>query len=196
MSSHVLAKAGGRAPVAAHGALRHRRPAPGSEGRCATPRPSPSPAARSTGRRGCAATPPRWRRWRPIPRAGCLALWRGKPLLATGDALGLAWLPLAADIFAADGTPAVFLGLDDGAPRFAREIPDWDAAAPPAARPFLDEARESHPSLPESFRFGDLRAVMAELGPADAAHRRRRQGALRLARDPRLLRQLRRAARR
>ena len=75
-----------------------------------------------------------------------------------------------ADIFPADGTPPVFLGLDDGAPRFAREIPDWDAAAPPAARPFLDEARERHPSLPESFRFGDLRAVMAELGPADAAH--------------------------
>jgi NAD+ diphosphatase len=103
-------------------------------------------------------------------RAGCLPLWRGKPLLETAEAPRLAWLPMAAEVFAAAAGAPVFLGLEHGAPRFAREIPDWEPAPAPSPPPFLDAGREGHPTLPDSFRFGDLRAVMAELDAADAAH--------------------------
>jgi NAD+ diphosphatase len=101
------------------------------------------------------------------PRARGLALWRGKPLLDADGALRLAWLPLAAEVFAGAG-PAIFLGIDDGAARFALEVADWGAEPTPGG--FVDEGRERHPSLPERYRFGDLRAVMAELGAADAGN--------------------------
>ena len=103
--------------------------------------------------------------------ARCLALWRGRPLLDTcnGDAR-LAWLPVASEVFAPDA-PSILLGTEAGAPRFAREVPDWAGIAEPAAAtPFLDEARTAHPALPEHLRFGELRAVMAALSPADAGN--------------------------
>jgi NAD+ diphosphatase len=106
--------------------------------------------------------------------ARCLALWRGKPLLDLGDAdspARLAWLALGSPVFAAAVEAGIFLGLDDGAPRFAREVPDW---APPTEvvgpRPFVDQERKGHPSLPDRYRFGDLRASMAELSAADAGN--------------------------
>ena len=102
-------------------------------------------------------------------RARGLALWRGKPLLETGAATRLGWLPLSAEVFRDASDPAVFLGLADGAPRFARAIPDWEGAEPAdPSRPFLDQTRTGHPSLPERFAFGELRAIMAELDAGDA----------------------------
>jgi NAD+ diphosphatase len=101
------------------------------------------------------------------PRARFLPLWRGKPLLETGPATCLGWQPLASVVFRAATEPPVFLGLEAGAPRFALEIPDWPEA-PVQGVQFLDPSRTSHPSLPESFAFGDLRSIMAELGPEDA----------------------------
>jgi NAD+ diphosphatase len=102
--------------------------------------------------------------------ARCLPLWHGKPLLDTGEGARLAWLPVASPVFAPD-TPAILLGTEDGAPRFAREVLDWDVPAETAATsPFVDEARTAHPALPGHFRFGELRAVMAELSTADAGN--------------------------
>jgi len=101
------------------------------------------------------------------PRALCLPLWQGKPLIEPGPPPRLAWLPMAAAVFAGAGTAPVFLGVADGAPRFAREIPDWEGAAT-GPRPFFDDSRDHHPALPESLDFGDLRAVMAELSVEDA----------------------------
>jgi NAD+ diphosphatase len=103
--------------------------------------------------------------------ARCLALWCGKPLLDLAEGPRLAWLGMDSPVFAAGPTPTIFLGLEAGAPRFAREVPDWQP--PPAEagpRPFVDQERESHPSLPDRFRFGDLRATMAELPAADAGN--------------------------
>ena len=99
-------------------------------------------------------------------------------------------------VFADAKDPPVFLGVADGAPRFAREIPDWEASAPAEGpRPFLDETQARHPALPDALAFGDLRAVMAELDRLRRRHRRRRQGHPRLARHPPLLRPLRHALR-
>lgn len=102
------------------------------------------------------------------PRALGLALWRGRPLLDGRDGARLGWVPLAAPVFEAAEGPAVFLGIEDGAPRFARTIPDWEGVGPVEDAPFLDADRTGHPGLPDGFGFGDLRSVMAALDPADA----------------------------
>ena len=101
------------------------------------------------------------------PRALCLALWQGKPLIEPGPPPRLAWLPMTSPVFDAAGDAPVFLGAADGAPRFARGIPDWEGAAT-GPRPFFDDSRDVHPALPQGLAFGDLRAVMAELSAADA----------------------------
>ncbi|OYU40866.1 MAG: NADH pyrophosphatase [Pseudorhodobacter sp. PARRP1] len=95
-----------------------------------------------------------------------LALWRGKPLVAGQDALG--WL--AADHVVLAGSAPVFLGLDDGVPRFAADISRWQPEAVEAGAPagFLDTNRQHHPALPEDHAFEDLRGVMAQLTPRAA----------------------------
>ena len=103
------------------------------------------------------------------PGARVLALWRGRPLLEAGNSLRLGWQAPDAELFADASDEAVFLGFDGGAPRFARAIPDWPGLAPgDGPVPFLDASRTPHPSLPERFAFGDLRATMAELAADEA----------------------------
>ena len=105
------------------------------------------------------------------PEARALALWRGRPLLEErgGGGLALGWQPLDAELFAGAEEEAVFLGLDGGAPRFARTIPDWPGiAAGDGPAPFVDPGRTPHPHLPARFGFGDLRSLMAELAPDEA----------------------------
>lgn len=110
------------------------------------------------------------------PEARTLALWRGRPLFDASldsrfdGAQALAWLPAGHAIFAeAPGAP-IFLGLSDGAPRFARDLSGWTGPGPLAEAPagHADADRIGHPALPESFGFCDLRAVMAGLSPEDA----------------------------
>ena len=99
------------------------------------------------------------------PRAVGLAVWRGRPLVDPA-ALRLAWRPLADPLFAAATGPAIFLGVADGAPLYAREIPDWDDGPPPA------EGFSAQPLVPfaglAGSGFADLRANMSTLDAADA----------------------------
>ena len=74
---------------------------------------------------------------------------------------------MASPVFDGAADAPVFLGAADGAPRFARGIPDWEGAST-GPRPFFDDSRDVHPALPRGLAFGDLRAVMAELSAADA----------------------------
>jgi NAD+ diphosphatase len=101
------------------------------------------------------------------PRARGLALWRGRPLLATGNGLSLAWRPLDDPLFHGAGEPRVFLGIDDGRPCFACEIPDWEPEAAPAEG-FAATPLVAHPDLDPSLGFGDLRANMAALDAGEA----------------------------
>ena len=126
------------------------------------------------------------------PRALCLALWQGKPLIEPGPPPRLAWLPMTAPVFAAAGDAPVFLGVADGAPRFAREHPRLGRRRhrpPPLLRrqPRRPPGAAAGPRLRRPAR-GDGRALRRR-----RRHRRRRQGHPRLARDPPLLRPLRRA---
>lgn len=102
------------------------------------------------------------------PRARGLALWRGRPLLTAAEGLALAWRRLDDPLFGEAREPRVFLGLDDGVPCFACEIPDWDHGLAPAEG-FAASPLVPHPELDASLGFGDLRANMAALDPAEAA---------------------------
>lgn len=105
--------------------------------------------------------------------AGVVPIWRGKPLLAQcpeGEGEALVWLPAEHEIFAQAKEPAIFLGLDQAGPRFARDVSpwtpeNWDAQA---AAQFFDPTVYKYPSLPEGQRFAELRGVMTEINPRDA----------------------------
>ncbi len=111
-------------------------------------------------------------RLRADPAARALPLWRGKPLVTQDAALHLAWLPLDAPVLDEAVEAPIFLGLEDGAPRFAYDISAWDdpAADPVQLGRFLDQSANAHPSLPESQRFLDLRGIMAALPPEEAGN--------------------------
>lgn len=94
-----------------------------------------------------------------------LAIWRGKPLF---DGSALAWLPADSVVLEGATTP-VFLGLENGRGWFAADISHWQpeaAEAIPAG--ILDNTRQTHPALPETLAFEDLRSHMADISPRDA----------------------------
>jgi NAD+ diphosphatase len=100
------------------------------------------------------------------PNARFLPFWRGKPLLA-GDCAG--WLPLDHPIREEAREAPLFLGLDDGAPRFALDISAWEPEEEPETLgAFFDPSEQRHPSLPPDHRFAELRGVMTGLSPRDA----------------------------
>ncbi|KAF0676612.1 NAD(+) diphosphatase [Profundibacterium mesophilum] len=102
-------------------------------------------------------------------RARVLLMWRGKPLLVQGGQdprLGWSRRPVAAD---AGCGPLLFLGLDEGAPRFAAELRDWPGCAPLSGPGgFGDDSVQPHPALSPDLGFADLRGVMARLEPHEA----------------------------
>jgi NAD+ diphosphatase len=94
-----------------------------------------------------------------------LALWRGKPLMQDGD---LVWLR-AGHAALAMGGPALFLGLDEGRPCFAQDISAWQPAGDLAGvGGFIDLTVQTHPDLPLTQGFTELRGVMAALTPRAA----------------------------
>jgi NAD+ diphosphatase len=96
-----------------------------------------------------------------------IPLWRGKPLVTDQDALG--WVPEGHPVLLQADT-IVFLGLDDGTPRFAADISAWTPSegAEVAGTGFFDASAQNHPSLPETFRFVELRGAMTRLSRRDA----------------------------
>lgn len=111
---------------------------------------------------------------RKDPRARCLAVWRGKPLLC-GDGLdGLAWLALDDPVISAETgarDTIVFLGLgEDGTPFFAADISTWEPEFLDAESLalFIDPSQQRHPDLPQDHAFAELRMVMARLTPREA----------------------------
>jgi NAD+ diphosphatase len=95
-----------------------------------------------------------------------LPLWRGKPLLADER---LAWVPADHPVLALAGPP-VFLGLDDGTPRFAADLSDWspEAMADAPETGFFDPSVQRHPALPEDHGFAELRGAMTLLSAREA----------------------------
>ncbi len=99
------------------------------------------------------------------PRALGLALWRGRPLVDAA-AVRLAWRPVEDPLFGHATGPTIFLGIADGAPLYAREVPDFDSGPPPAEG-FSAQPIVPHPAL-DGLGFADLRANMAALDATEA----------------------------
>ena len=100
------------------------------------------------------------------PDAALVLLWRGRPLMRNREALEP--LPMDHPTLAAAGPP-IFLGLDDGAPRFAADLSGWEPEDPPETPvALLDRSQTQHPGMPEDTAFVELRAAMAALSPRDA----------------------------
>jgi NAD+ diphosphatase len=107
---------------------------------------------------------------RARPDARYLPFWRNKPLLRAEDGgARLGWLAPGAAILEAGDRAPIFLGLEDGAPRFAFRVAEWGEAEP-GVTGFVDRERTPHPTLSPDHVFAELRAVMAELSPADAGN--------------------------
>lgn len=91
--------------------------------------------------------------------ARALPIWRGKALIALSDVAppSLAWRPIDASTLTPPPTgDRVFLGLENGAPRFAVDLsPLGDDDAPPL--------------IAQAAKFIDLRSIAGELAPGDAA---------------------------
>ena len=103
------------------------------------------------------------------PAARVLPLWRGKPAMiaGAGGAESGAWCP--PDLPALAGAAPLFLGLDDGAPRFAVDLRDWaPEVEAETLGAFADPSEQRHPDLPEGSRFVELRAAMTALSPREA----------------------------
>lgn len=99
-------------------------------------------------------------------KARILTLWKGRPLIEDGQRI--AWLGPEAPLAGKQET-AIFLGLSDDTPVFAQDVSAWqpDQAIAPAAG-IIDAQVQTHPDLPATMGFHELRAVMAQLSPRDA----------------------------
>lgn len=101
------------------------------------------------------------------PSARTVLIWRGKPLL---DGYTLARLPMDHPVLSQTRPNRIFLGREDGAPRFAADLSDW---TPPNIEElkldgFFDTSTQLHPDLSDHQMFCELRAVMTRLSPRDA----------------------------
>lgn len=89
-----------------------------------------------------------------------LALWRGKPLMRAG---ALVWLAAGHPALSL-GRAAMFLGMDDGKPRFAQDVSAWEPAGDLAmVGSFVDASVQTHPDLPQDTGFTELRGAMLAL---------------------------------
>lgn len=95
-----------------------------------------------------------------------LPLWRGKPLMEGDHPV---WVPAGHPVLELAREP-VFLGIDDGTPRFAADLSDWtpDPGAEVPGPGFLDQTVQQHPAMAEGQGFVELRGVMALLSPRAA----------------------------
>jgi NAD+ diphosphatase len=94
-----------------------------------------------------------------------LVMWRGKVLMRPDMVPG--WLPAGHPVLET-ASQRVFLGMDDGVPRFAVDIPDWaDEVAQQVQPGFMDPTVQTHPAVADA-GFHELRAIMVALDPRTA----------------------------
>lgn len=104
------------------------------------------------------------------PAALVLPLWRGKPLVAGHEGARLSWVPPGAGLLAQADADPVYLGLLDGAPRFAADVSDWEPAGLDLSvlGGFSDDSLQHPPGVPDDHVYRELRAVMTRLSAAEA----------------------------
>ncbi len=109
---------------------------------------------------------------RAVAGAGAetILLWRGKPLTQAGALAPLVRLPLDHPVVA--GARRILLGRANGAGPlvFAHDISHWvpEGQETGTLGSFLDPSEQTHPDLPQSHIFAELRRIMTLLSPRDA----------------------------
>ena len=103
-------------------------------------------------------------------KARAILFWRGKPLVQKNRPAHLLRLPLDHSLLADARAEAIFLGREDGAPRFAFDCSDWQPADLDLASlgAFLDPSEQAHPACGDGEVFAELRRIMTWLSPRDA----------------------------
>ena len=100
---------------------------------------------------------------------GVLPLWRGKPLIAGEDRDRIAWLPHDHSVFDHATEPSVFLGIDEGTARFARDVSAWEPdELPETLHAFLDPSEQHPPGTPRDHAFTELRTLLTKFPPREA----------------------------
>ena len=100
--------------------------------------------------------------------AGVLAIWRGKPLLDLATRTPI-WLSNDHSVFSSADEGPIFLGLDEGLARFARDISGWESdEVPDTLGAFHDPSEQRHPDIKTTQAFCELRANMTTLSARDA----------------------------
>ncbi|MEP5152937.1 NAD(+) diphosphatase [Planktotalea sp.] len=107
---------------------------------------------------------------RKNPVSEAIVFWKGKPLIRRGELDALARVSMTHELFADRADNALFLGLEDGRAIFAHDISDWvpDGAEDAAPGALFDFSEQSHPDLPDTDVFSELRANMTRLNARDA----------------------------
>lgn len=104
------------------------------------------------------------------PTARAILMWRGKPLISRDRPAHLMRVPMSHAALRDAETPPIFLGREDGAPRFAFDLSGWEPDDLDAASlgGFLDPSEQQHPAFGAGEVFAELRRVMTWLSPRDA----------------------------
>ena len=111
-----------------------------------------------------------------------LPVWRGRPLVVgagsvadqpegPGQAARLGWVAPDSPVLRHARPERLLLGQHDGAVRLAADISSWEPAGldRAAMAMFVDPGEYRHPDLPGDHRFIDMRRLLLDLPPAEAA---------------------------
>lgn len=105
-------------------------------------------------------------RYRSMPEAEAIIMWRGKPMVAEGRLIRV----FMAHPILADASPKmILLGREENRPVFAADLSAWQPSDQDTSTlgAFHDPSEQVHPALPEA-AFVELRAVMSQLSPRGA----------------------------
>lgn len=100
-----------------------------------------------------------------------IVLWRGKPLVAGPDLDRLVRLPVDHPVLAKDRGVRILLGRDEtGQLIHAHDLSAWQPEGLDAVEldQFIDGSEQSHPGLPDTAVFAELRRIMTRLDIRDA----------------------------
>lgn len=103
-----------------------------------------------------------------LGEGGVLPVWRGKPLLDASTKQPV-FLPSDHGLFVDAHEGPIFLGFDGGAPKFVRDISNFEPSSnTDTVGQFVDASEQRHPLLPETNTFAELRANLSTLTPRAA----------------------------
>ena len=102
--------------------------------------------------------------------ASVILLWRGKPLVEGPDLDRLVRLPVDHPVLTQSGPPLLLGREENGALVLARDLRNWcpDDLEIAQLDSFSDGSEQTHPDLPRSHVFAELRRIMTRLSPRDA----------------------------